>query len=152
MEFLVFAVGVVAVLLLGLAAGALLAEACVLVPMWQSQEPASFLAWYKQHAGLLLRFFGAIEVASTVAIIAATGLAYYSGLSGANFYGASTALNLAVLGCFPVYFKAVNASFADGTIPVSEVPTELTRWSRWHWARTGLAIAAFILAVLGLEI
>ena len=152
MDQLAFAAGVVAVLTLGLAAGALLAEACVLVPMWRSQEPASFLSWYEKHAGLLLKFFGALEVASTVAIIVATVLAYYAGLSGAGFYGASTALDLAVLACFPVYFRAVNRSFAEGTIPVSEVPGELARWSKWHWTRTGLAAAAFLLAVLGLAL
>jgi hypothetical protein len=149
MDSITFVVGVLAVLLLGLAAGALLAEACVLVVMWRSQDPASFLSWYREHADLLLKFFGPLEVASTVAILAATGLTLAGGSSGTKFYIVSTALNLAVLASFPLYFKNANASFATGSIPVSRVPTELARWSKWHWARTGLAITAFLLAVIG---
>ena len=149
MDFVVLVMGVLAVLLLGLTAGALLAEAVILVTMWRAQDPGSFLSWYREHAGLLLKFFGPLEVASTVTILAATGLTFAGGLSGTKFYLVSTVLNLAVLASFPLYFKDANTSFADGSIPVSKVSTELERWSKWHWGRTGLAIFSFLFAVLG---
>ena len=61
-----------AVLALGLSAGALVAEGAVLVPFWRSLQPESFLAWYRQHATLLLRFFGPLEiVAASLAVVAA---------------------------------------------------------------------------------
>jgi hypothetical protein len=47
-----------ATIALGLSAGALLAEGAVLVPFWRSLQPESFLAWYRENAALLLRFFG----------------------------------------------------------------------------------------------
>ena len=150
LEHLVFAVSVLAVIALGLSAGALLAEACVLVPMWRSQEPDSFLAWYRDHAGLLLKFFGSLEVASSVLIVAATGFAWFGDLPGFPLLVGATGLTLAVLASFPLYFKKANESFAEHSIQATEVSAELARWATWHWARTGLAILAFLFAVLGL--
>ena len=51
---------------LGISAGALLAEAKVLVPFWRGLEPSEFLAWYRKHADLLLRFFGPLEIVAAV--------------------------------------------------------------------------------------
>lgn len=151
MEQLSYAVGVLAVLSLGLSAGALLAEAGVLVPFWRSQEPESFLAWYGRHAGLLLRFFGPLEVASGVFVVAATGLAWLGRLPGPWLYTAATASFVAVLASFPLYFREANAGFATGEIAAAKVRGELRRWARWHWARTGIAIVAFLLAALALS-
>lgn len=139
-----------AVVSLGLSAGALLAEACVLVPMWRSQEPESFLDWYRDHAGLLLRFFGPLEVSSCVFVVAATTLAWLQDLPGFGLLLGSTGLTLVVLASFPLYFKKANASFAEHSIQASDVGAELVRWGRWHWARTALAIVAFFLAILSL--
>lgn len=143
LEQLAFTVGVLAVLLLGLSAGALLAEAGVLVPMWRSQDPESFLAWYQQHAGLLLRFFGPLEVSSSLLVVAAAASAWLADLPGQAPFFVSTGLTLAVLASFPLYFINANARFAAGSIPTADVGAELRRWARWHWARTGLAIVAF---------
>ena len=63
MELLAFSVGLLAVLGLGLSAGALLAEAGVLVPFWQAQKPEAFLDWYRENASRLLGFFGPLEAA-----------------------------------------------------------------------------------------
>lgn len=145
-----FAIEILAVLSLGLAAGALLAEACILVPLWRSQKPESFLKWYKQNADLLLRFFGPLEIASTVLIIGATVLAWLNFLPGRDLLSASMGLTIAVLASFPVYFKGVNAQFAQGSIPVTEVSGELRRWAMWHWGRTILATVAFMLALVAL--
>ncbi len=150
MEQVLITVGVLAVLVLGLSAGALLAEAGVLVPMWRSQDPESFLAWYREHAGLLLRFFGPLEVSSTLLVVAAAALAWLADLPGQAAFLVSTGLTLAVLASFPVYFKNANARFAAGSIPIEDVAGELDRWAKWHWARTGLALIAFLSAVLGL--
>ena len=150
MEPLAFVAGVLAVLALGLSAGALLAEAGVLVPMWRAQDPAAFLSWYRDHASLLLKFFGPLEVASTLLVVVATVSAWLAGLEGQGLFLASTVLTLAVLASFPLYFQKANASFAEASIPTGAVGAELGRWARWHWGRTALAIAAFGLAALAL--
>ncbi|MCG8588698.1 MAG: hypothetical protein MJE66_05355 [Proteobacteria bacterium] len=150
MEQFAFAVGVLAVLFLGLSAGALLAEAGVLVPFWRSEEPDSFLSWYGRYADLLLRFFGPLEAASGLLVAAATALAWFALLPGPVLFSLSTGLTLAVLASFPLYFKTANARFAEGSIPTADVAAELKRWSIWHWVRTGFAVAAFLLAALAL--
>lgn len=150
MQQVVFAIGILAVTSLGLSAGALLAEACVLVPFWRSENPESFLRWYKRHAASLLRFFGPLEAASGVLVLGATGLAWLDHLPGRALFAASTGLTIAVLASFPVYFKRANAQFADGSIDLANVAGELKRWATWHWARTILATAAFGLAILAL--
>ena len=141
------ALGFGAVVSLGLAAGALLAEAGVLVPYWRAQEPGDFLAGYARHAPMLLRFFGPLEVASGGLVVAATVLAWLGFLPGRAPLTAASALTLAVLLCFPLYFQRANASFASGSIALEQVAAELARWSRWHRLRTGLAIAAFALSL-----
>lgn len=143
-------VGVMAVASLGLSAGALLAEAGVLVPFWRSEDPASFLAWYKKYAGLLLRFFGPLEVASGVLVVAAAALAWSGFLPGRLLFTSSTLLTVAVLLTFPIYFKQANASFESGSIPEESVGDELRRWATWHWARTLVALLAFVLSLLAI--
>lgn len=146
MELLTLVVGLLAVVALGLAAGALLAEAGVLVPMWRGQEPDAFLDWYARHAALLLRFFGPLEVASGALVVAATFLTWLTPGRGEGLFGLATLLTLAVLASFPLYFQRANARFEDGSIPLDEVGAELARWAAWHRGRTALAIAAFAAA------
>jgi formate hydrogenlyase subunit 4 len=62
----------------------------------------------------------------------------------------SSLLAIAVLLTFPLYFRSANESFATGTLDAEKVGAELRRWSSWHWARTFVAIAAFVAALLAL--
>ena len=141
---------VVAAVGLGLSAGALLAEGAVLVPFWKSLEPPAFLAWYRRHASLLLRFFGPLEVVPTALVIAATAAALATGRSDSGLLVVASVLAVAVLGSFPLYFRGANQSFEDGSLGAENVAAELRRWSSWHWARTGVAIAAFFASLLAL--
>jgi hypothetical protein len=146
MEGAAAAATLVAVVALGLSAGALVAEGAVLVPFWRSLDPASFLDWYGRHATLLLRFFGPLEGAGAGLAAAAATLAALDGGEAGRLLGAATLLALGVLAAFPLYFQRVNAGFADRSIATERVAAELRRWSRWHWARTALAVAAFACA------
>ena len=137
-----------AVCVLGLAAGAVLAEGAVLVPYWRSLPAAEFLRWYREHGGLLLRFFGPLEGAAALLACLATVVSARTGAADARALGVAATLTLLVLAAFPLYFRRVNASFAEGTIATDRVPAELSRWARWHWVRVALAIGAFAAAVL----
>ncbi len=148
MEQLVFTSGLLAVLVLGLSAGALLAEAGVLVPSWRAQTPEAFLDWYRDNAGRLLRFFGPLEAASGFLVVVATAMVWLGQHPSRWLFLASTVLTLAVLATFPLYFQGANASFAAGTIAKPDLASELRRWATWHWGRTILAILAFLLALL----
>ena len=137
-----------AVAVLGLTAGALLAEGAVLVPFWRSLPPDSFLRWYRENAALLLRFFGPLEVAAPLLAGLAAIASWGSAGSASSLLFASSVLSLLVLGAFPLYFKRVNSSFAEGTIEPDRLEEELRRWAYWHWARVVLAAAAFLAGIL----
>jgi hypothetical protein len=135
---------------LGLSAGAMLAEAAVLVPYWRSLPPAEFLRWYAANAERLLVFFGPLEIAAFVLALVALGLRHVRHLPGRAALGLAALLALGVLAPFPAYFQRVNASFAAATIADAAVPGELARWAAWHWARTAIGTAAFVAALLAL--
>lgn len=140
-----------ATLALGLSAGAVLAEAAVLVPWWRSLPADRFLSWYAANASRLFDFFGTVEIVSTVLAVVAGVLYRHQAVGSRGFFIAAAVLAVAVLVPFPLYFEQVNASFADGTIPLDQVAAELARWAAWHWVRTGLATAAFALTLLGVR-
>jgi len=142
MEAIASVTGLFASVALGLMAGALLAEGAILVRFWRSMQPEAFLGWYKEHAALLQKFFGPLEVAAAVlTIVAAT-------LSRSSLLIVSALLAVAVLAVFPLYFQRANTSFAKGTIAATRVAEELRRWAAWHWSRTVMAVAAFLAAVV----
>ena len=142
---------VLSVVVLGVTAGALLAEALILVPFWQSIEPPAFLAWYKLNAARLLRFFGPLEIGALLLPGLATTAAWYYEAQGLVLLGTATALSLFVLITFPLYFRDANASFEQGTIDPDDLPQELRRWGRWHWVRTIAATLAFCASVLAVR-
>jgi hypothetical protein len=141
---------VAAVLVLGLAAGAVAAEGAVLVPVWRSMPAQEFLAWYRKHGGLLLRFFGPLEAVAAAASVAALAKSWGSDTSAAMLWTLAAGSSLAVLAAFPLYFQRVNASFTAATIATAAVPDELRRWAAWHWVRVALAVLAFLAAALAL--
>ena len=117
------------------------------MPFWRSLAPESFLAWYRQHAAFLLKFFGPLEVVAGLVAVAAAALSWFRQTASRWLLGVSALLAVAVLAVFPLYFQRVNASFAAGTIALDRLAAELRRWSSWHWVRTVLATTAFISAV-----
>ena len=97
MHAIEFVLALAAVVSTGLMAGALLAEACLLVPYWRDLPPAEFLAHYRGQAQRLLRFFGPLEVASCALVIwAAITAAYGDRGYVASWIGSACAL-LAIL-------------------------------------------------------
>jgi hypothetical protein len=137
-----------AVVALGLTAGALLAEAVVLVPFWRSVPPSSFLAWYKINAERLHNFFAPLEISTAALIVAAAAAKAVTAATGSGLLYASAILMVAVLAVFPMYFQRANCAFANGSIAIERVAQELCRWGRWHWARTAIAIASFTCALV----
>ena len=141
-------VTVLAVLGLGVSAGALVTEGAVLVPFWRGQRPEAFLAWYRQHAALLFRFFGSLEVVTTLVTVAALVMHWRAAGAMPGLLVLAVLLLVGVLAVFPLYFQQVNASFERGSIAPERVADELARWARWHWLRTVLALGAFAAVVV----
>src|SRR5262245_61977392 len=127
-----------AVIVLGVTSGALVTEGAVLVPFWRSLAPAAFLAWYRQHAALLFRFFGSLEIVALLATLGALVVRWHvTGAFDARL-SVAAALCIAVLLVFPIYFQRVNARFESGDIAADDLGPELVRWARWHWLRTAM--------------
>jgi hypothetical protein len=139
-----------AAVVLGLAAGAMLAEGALLVPYWRALPPRVFLAWYAANAERLVAFFGPLEVAAAALALLAAVLHWSRRTRSRVPFTLAATLAVVVLLSFPIYFRDVNASFATGTIAVDAVPGELARWARWHWCRTALGVAACVSAVVGI--
>ena len=136
-----------AVVALGLSAGALVTEGAVLVPFWRGLRPEAFLAWYRQHAGLLFRFFGSLEVVTLLIVVAALAVRWSAAGEERTLLAIAAGLTVAVLAVYPLYFQRVNASFESGSIAPERVGEELGRWAGWHWMRTVFALGAFLAAV-----
>ena len=66
---------ILGVLLLGVTAGAMLAEAAILVPYWRSLAPADFFDWYAANASLLVDFYSPLEIASAVVAVGCAAFA-----------------------------------------------------------------------------
>ncbi|MGB5810984.1 MAG: hypothetical protein WBG86_10675, partial [Polyangiales bacterium] len=150
-ERLAFAVSLIAVLLLGVTAGAMLAEAAILVPYWRSLAPADFFDWYAAHAPLLVDFYSPLEVVSTVAALACAGLYSAQSRPGASLWWVAAVLSIAVLGTFFVFFKEANEGFSSRSIADGSLPAALESWAAWQWGRVIIGMSAFAAGVLAIR-
>lgn len=142
---------VFAVLLLGVTSGAMLTEAAILVPYWQSLTPVDFFDWYAENASLLVDFYSPLEIAS--AVIALVSAVTHSAQSrpGGRFWWVAAIFAILVIATFFVYFKDANAAFLNHSIAEDALPAVLVTWSRWQWGRVGLGCAAFGASVFAIR-
>jgi Domain of unknown function (DUF1772) len=135
---------------LGIFAGAMLTEGCVLVPYWRSLKPVEFFAWYAANGQRLLGFFGPLTSLTALLSIVSALVSLWQGHPGRWPALLAAALMVAVVSTFYLYFQKANASFTAASLSFDEVGAELTRWATWHWWRTGLSFAALAVAMLSL--
>lgn len=135
---------------LGLFAGGMLTEACVLVPYWRSLKASEFLAWYGAQGHRLQGFFGPLTYAAGLVSLAAALISLWEQHPGRWYALVAACVVLAAVATFFVYFGKANASFAAAGLQIDAVTPELARWSRWHWGRTGLSFVAAAAALMAL--
>ena len=143
-------VGYIAVILLGLSCGVMLTGAVILVPFWRSLPAAEFLAWFAANAQHLEWLAGPLQIGAMLFSILSAVLFAMAHRPGTLLFGVAALLAIAVLATFLIYFRAVNASFMDGTIPLDRVPAELAQWASWQWVRMAAGLAAFCLAMIAM--
>jgi len=141
---------VVTAVVLGLQAGALLAEGALLLPIWRSLPAEEFQDWYRTNGDRLVRFFGPLEVAAAVLAAASFGWSLTTDDGSSACFAAAAVGAILVILAFPAYFKNGNARFTAADTDLATLGQELERWGRWHWGRTAIAIAATVAACLGL--
>ncbi|MEQ9365077.1 MAG: hypothetical protein RIF32_12570 [Leptospirales bacterium] len=139
-------------LVLSLSAGAMWAEAVVLVDFWRAVEPAAFLEWYAAHNAGLVAFYSPLQITATALAVGLPIVLRYA--TGRWFVSAISAAVLAVgvIALFFVFFKSANAEFlsADPTL-AARIPELLQTWGAWQWFRTALGAAAAACALAALR-
>jgi hypothetical protein len=144
-------VSMLGVLLLGVTAGAMLAEAAILVPYWRSLAPADFFDWYAANASLLVDFYSPLEIASAVVALVCAVLYSAQSRPGARLWWVAAILSILVIATFFVYFKDANAGFSNRAITEDALPAALVTWGTWQWGRVGVGCAAFAASVLAIR-
>lgn len=142
---------VLTVVLLGVTAGAMLTEAAILVPYWQSVTPEVFFDWYGGNAPRLVDFYSPLEVGSAVAALACAILASSTSRPGARSWWLATVLSLLVIATFFIYFQDVNAAFAERAIAADALSDTLRTWGQWQWGRVALGLGAFAASIMALR-
>ena len=132
----------------GVFAGAMLTEACVLVPHWRSLGATGFFAHYDANARRLFRYFAPVTAVAALATFAATLAAFVSSAPGRGYLALGSLASIAYVAMFPLYFAGANASFIAASIPSDRLPAALARWAALHWLRTGIAFVALAAVLL----
>lgn len=122
----------------------------VLVPYWRSLKAETFLELHHTMGSRLYRYFAPLTIAATVVPTLAAVVCVVGEGAGWMFSLPASLLVLANLGIYAAYFKAANESFATGSVGGTGLASELQRWSRWHWLRTVMIIAALALELCAL--
>ena len=135
---------------LGLFAGGMLTEGCVLVPYWRSLRPTEFLAWYAANGHRLQGFFGPLTTVTALIALTAAVVSLWEGHPGRWLAMFAAVISVVVVSTFFLYFRKANASFPKARLGVDEVAAELSRWAKWHWWRTGLSFVALAAAMMSL--
>jgi len=143
-------IAAIAVIVLGISAGAMLAEGAVLVPYWRSLPAGDFLRWFADNEPRLVAFYGPLEMAAAALTLVAAAVYAARGRPGTGLLAVSVLLVAGVLALYPIYFRDVNARFVAGTIDAAGVTAELARWSSWQWVRVSMGIGALVAAVAAL--
>ncbi len=135
----------------GLLAGALLAEACVLVPYWRKMTPDDFLELHHTMAPSLFRFFAPITVAGTVIPLLTLSAALLVGSPTTPWWAVSAVAGVSMLVIYFGYFKHANEKFETGTIHNNELRAELSKWASWHNLRTIISVLGTLSALLAIQ-
>ncbi|TGL24456.1 DUF1772 domain-containing protein [Leptospira yanagawae] len=139
-----------AVILLGISAGASLAEEVLLVPFWESMSPTDFYKWYEEHESKLVAFYSPLQIWSAVIVLMGFVLLIVRRESNSWMMLVATICSLAVLGTFFIYFKNANTAFLAGVMDAEQFKTAMKTWSHWQWIRIALQMGAFCATIYAL--
>jgi hypothetical protein len=142
--------GLAAAALLGLLAGALLAEGALLVPYWRTLSAEQFYALHPTYGPLLYRFYAPLTVAAPLAALLSAGVATAADADGAAAAWGAALLANALVACYGLFFRRANDDFSRRAVTPADLPAALARWAAWHRARVVIAILAFVCSLLAL--
>ena len=136
--------------ILGILTGTQIAEAILFVPYWKGLEPKAFFLLHKTYGPKIYKFFAPLTIAATIIPIATAIYSWYTNSLGMIFSGLMGVFTVLFFCTYFLYFKKANQSFADVSLTDAELPIELNKWEKWHWARIYLEIAALICSLIAI--
>ncbi len=132
----------------GLLAGALLTEACILVPYWQKMPAKTFLRLHHKMAPSLFRYFAPLTVIGTLLPIITFILVYSASETSWPAWLLSATCAVCLLSFYLLFFRQANNRFSTTTDPEIAAKT-LAAWAKVHMIRTFIAIVGFSAAIWG---
>ena len=141
--------------ILGIFAGAQIAEGVLFVPYWKSLKPTEFFELHKTFGPKIYQFFAPLTILATIIPLVTVGYAFTEGIDVTKAEGLLYAelmgiCTLLFFSTYFLYFKKANQSFADETVAHEDLAAELKKWGNWHWARIYLEIGALVFALIAL--
>lgn len=133
---------------IGLYAGALLTEAFILAPYWRKMVPEEFFRLHGSLGPTLFQYYAPLTAIAVFSSIVAMVMSLYTGHNNI-WHITAASLCVSALAIFFFYFKNANNKFKNRTITANELPSELLKWSSWHWVRTILVLSAFLFSIIG---
>ncbi|OUS30455.1 hypothetical protein A9R01_12465 ['Osedax' symbiont bacterium Rs2_46_30_T18] len=124
--------------------GAMLIIALVIVPFWQTTQASDFLDWFSLYSPTI----GKLMIPFGPGVLMLTVIVFFIDGTNKKLWGLTIGFLLANVLYFPIYFLPTNASFAEQTIAINDVSTELSTWLGFHWHRIFFALAALITSIL----
>nr|AID57561.1 hypothetical protein [uncultured bacterium] len=133
----------------GLLAGALVTEACVLVPYWKKMPPEEFVQLHPSLSPLLFRFYAPLTIVGTSMPVIACATQWAADSPTKWFWTASAVCGVGLIGFYFSFFRQANIEFANDPSPMNALVT-LNTWATVHLARTLVAVFGFVFAGLGI--
>jgi hypothetical protein len=127
--------------------GTMILIAIVLVPFWKAMQPQEFLDWFSNYGDKI----GSLMIPLGPGVLILAIIALIMDKKSKTLWGLTALFTLANFLYFPVYYLPTNGSFAEQTIAINEVSTELVSWLKYHWQRTFFAILALASSILAVS-
>jgi len=126
--------------------GSMVLIAFVFVPYWKSSEPQVFLDWFTIYGPKI----GNLMIPLGPGVLALAILSLILDKKNKWLWILTIVFTLANILYFPFYFLPTNTSFAEHTIPITDISNELSNWLNYHWQRVFFAFGALITSILAM--
>ena len=115
--------------------------------MKTTYEPQKFLDWFTTYSGEI----GSIMIPLGPGVLILAIIALILNKDQKLLWILTIILTTANILYFPIYYLPTNSSFAEQTIGIYEVNSELSTWVTFHWQRTLFASGALITSILAVS-
>jgi Domain of unknown function (DUF1772) len=119
-------------------------------PILALSTRAGVFSSYEANAGRLQGFFGGVTWVAGLSAIGASVGTLVAGRPGRWAALVAAILMVVAASTFFVYFERANASFHHREVTAADLPAQLARWAKWHWARTAISFGALAAALVSL--